>query len=335
MGMIKRSALLAVAAAIIFGFGGLTAHKLPQIKRALALAWNGLIVEDWDDKITVVEIPTINSSKPQLAYAHLVRQEDLKPLVVSLHAWVDDYSSADPLSVLVANENWNYIHPDFQGPNWTKDACLSKKALSDIDAAIDYAIEHGSVDLNNIFIVGASGGGYATLGAYLRSKHQVKGFQSWVPISDLEAWFHQSSDRNYDYAEHILKCTSDGIKLDQQSAKQRSPLFWEIKGSANGKLDIYAGIRDGYTDSVPLSHSILFYNKLVLEYGAPDAAIDEADIIKLLTRGVPPLSPKKTIGGRDVLFSQSIPEVSITIFQGGHEILRDHVMLRLKQLYEQ
>jgi hypothetical protein len=82
----------------------------------------------------------------------------------------------------------------------------------------------------------------------------------------------------------------------------RSPLFWEIEGSPNGKLDIYAGITDGYTGSIPLSHSILFYNKLVLEYGAPEAAINEADTIKLLSRGMPLHYPKKTIGGRDVLF---------------------------------
>ena len=334
MSTVKKATLLTLAAVVIFGLGGLTARALPKLNSALTALWDKPTSENWRKDITVVEIPSQDSGEVQYAYAHLVQSQELKPLVVSLHAWMDDYRKTDPLSVLVADESWNYIHPDFQGPNWTKEACLSEKALNDIDTAIDYAIEHGAVDPDNIFIVGASGGGYATLGAYLKSKHKVKGFQSWVPISDLTAWYYQTLDRNYPFAEDILKCTSDGKTLDPHSAKQRSPLFWELKDSPNGTLDIYAGIEDGYTGSVPVSHSILFYNKLVLEYGYPEAIVSDKEITSILSRGVAPLSPKKYIGGREVLFSRGVPEVNIRIFKGGHEILRDHVLFRLKQLYE-
>lgn len=334
MRIVKKNILRVLLLAIIFDLGGLTAYTLSQYKSALATLWDRATSEGWNEDFTIVEIPTKDSHEVQLAYAHLSQSVESKPLVVSLHAWVDDYRKSDPLSVLIAGENWNYIHPDFQGPNWTKDACLSQKALKDIDAAIDYAIEHGSVDLDNIFILGASGGGYAALGSYLRSKHQVKGFQSWVPISDLTAWYYQSLSRNYVFAEHILKCTSDGEMLDLQAAKERSPLFREIKGSPNGTLDIYAGIKDGYSGSVPLSHSILFYNRLVMEYGYPEAIVSEKEIISLLTRGIAPSSAKDYIGGRKVLLSKGIPEVSINIFQGGHEMFRDHALFRMQQLYK-
>jgi len=123
---------------------------------------------------------------------------DLEPLIVSLHTWSGDYSQNDPLAEMARKEGWNYIHPDFRGPNRTRDACLSKKAITDIDDAVQYAKDNGNgnVDMNNIFIVGASGGGYATLGSYLKISHQIKAFLSWVPISDLSAWFHQSKNRN-------------------------------------------------------------------------------------------------------------------------------------------
>ena len=93
------------------------------------------------------------------------------------------------------------------------DACLSNKALADIDDAIQYAKDNGHVDTNNVFVVGVSGGGYATLGLYLRVSHQIKTFFSWVPVSDLSAWFYQSKNRNAKYAQDILQCTSDGITL--------------------------------------------------------------------------------------------------------------------------
>lgn len=334
MRIVKKNILRVLLLATIFGLGALTAYTLSQYKFALATLWDRATSEGWNEDFTIIEIPTEDSNEVQLAYAHLIQSEESKPLVVSLHAWVDDYSKPDPLSILVSDENWNYIHPDFQGPNWTKDACLSQKALSDIDTAIDYAIKHGSVDMDNIFVVGASGGGYAALGSYLRSKHQVKGFQSWVPISDLTAWYYQSLSRNYEYAEHILKCTSDGEILDLQAAKERSPLFWEIKGSPTGTLDIYAGIKDGYSGSVPLSHSILFYNRLVKEYGYPEAIVSEKEITSLLTQGIAPTTAEEYVGGRKVLFSRGIPEVSISIFQGGHEMFRDHALLRMQQLYK-
>jgi len=333
MGTIKKYIFWAFMAGSIFALGGFTALKFPQIHRTLFAFWNGVTTDSWSQEFKVVEIPIEGTGDVQRAYAHLIKSTELKPLVVSLHAWSEDYSTTDPLAESIAAENWNYIHPDFQGPNWTKNACLSEYVLRDIDAAIDYAITHGSVDLDNIFVIGGSGGGYATLGTYLKSAHRIKGFQSWVPISDLTAWFYQSSVRHKKYAQDILNCTSGEDKLDEKIAVKRSPLFWDVKNASNGQLDIYAGITDGYNGSVPISHSILFYNKLALEFGYPEAIINEADIVSLLTQGKAMRAEKTFLEDREILFSRAIPQVSITIFQGGHELLKEHALSDMKQLY--
>lgn len=148
------------------------------------------------------------------------------------------------------------------------------------------AIDNGNADMTNVFVIGASGGGYATLGTYLRTRHRVQAFISWVPISDLSAWYHQSSHRKSKYAQDILQCTSDGSAMNGNEAKLRSPLFWDVPEKPNGRLEIYAGINDGYTGSVPISHSILLYNRIAQHLANPNDLVTQADIIELLTRGI-------------------------------------------------
>lgn len=60
--------------------------------------------------------------------------------------------------------DWNYIHPDFRGPNRTFDSMGSQFVLSDIEDAIEFALKNTHADPNNVHIIGVSGGGFATLG---------------------------------------------------------------------------------------------------------------------------------------------------------------------------
>ncbi len=94
----------------------------------------------------------------QKAYVHNA-SKDNQPLIVSLHSWSGSYDQIDPLAGLSAKYGFNYIRPDFRGPNNTPQSCASYFALSDIDDAIEYAIEHFRMDENSIYVVGASGGG--------------------------------------------------------------------------------------------------------------------------------------------------------------------------------
>ncbi len=252
-----------------------------------------------------------------------------RPLLVVLHSWSGNYLSEDPLAPMAIRAGWNYIHPDFRGPNCTADACLSNKVLADIEDAIQYALDNGKVDKHNIFVVGASGGGHAALGVYLRTRHPVKLFLAWVPISDLTMWYWQSKSRNNKYAQDILLCTSPAGRLDEEEARRRSPLYWEVSSCPGGRLEIYAGIHDGYTGSVPVSHSVLFFNKLVELLEAPDARVPDADLVKLLSRGITLNPDMEKIGGRDILYKKNIPEALLAIFDGGHEMLAEYCFSRL------
>ena len=221
----------------------------------------------WPKEYQLISIPSSIDNTHQPAFYRSTTSTQPKPLVISLHTWSGNYTQQEPLTPFFTKEDWNYIHPDFRGPNKTPDACLSEKVLPDIDDAIAYAIQHGNVDQDKIFLIGTSGGAYATLGCFIRLKHRINTFLAWVPISDLEAWYWQSNHRGAGYADDVLKSTSKGNTLNVAEARRRSPLFWDLPAKPNGKLEIYAGIRDGYDGSVPISHSILFYNKIATHYG--------------------------------------------------------------------
>lgn len=330
--------LFAIAVASSFCVGGLAVNYYPQIKSRLISQinkWDDTGGGKWPDGFSVVQIQSSADHSLQPAYFVSSQARIKKPLVVSLHTWSADYSQSCPLAVMAKNEDWNYIHPNFRGPNWTNDACLSKKVMSDIDDAIQYAIDNSSVETGSIFVVGASGGGYATLGSYLKTRHNIKAFLAWMPISDLVAWFYQSRSRNAKYAEDILACTSEGMSLNENEAKQRSPMFIDLPLKSNGRLEIFAGIDDGFKGSVPISHSILFFNRLVMHYGNPEKRIGETDFVKLLTHGIEKNGSYGKIGDREVLYSKNTPAVSLTIFDGTHEMLSEYCFNRLKEIAEQ
>ncbi len=66
--------------------------------------------------------------------------------------------------------------------------------IQDIEDAISFAIENGNVDTKNIHVIGASGGGYATLLTYMNTRFPIKTFSAWVPISDLKKWYYPVSE---------------------------------------------------------------------------------------------------------------------------------------------
>jgi pimeloyl-ACP methyl ester carboxylesterase len=288
--------------------------------------------KNWPKEFTEIKIPNSLDGVEQAAFYRATNAIKAMPLVVNLHTWSGDYTQKDPLAPFFSQEDWNYIHPDFRGPNKTPDACMSEKVIPDIDDAIAYAIKNGKVDQNNIFVIGASGGGYATLGCFLRLKHRVNTFLAWVPISDLEAWYWQSNHRNSNYADDILKSTSQGDTLNAPEARRRSPLFWDLPAKPNGKLEIYAGIRDGYEGSVPISHSILFYNKVATHFGDPSTLVTPTETIQLLSQGTPKNQDLRKLHETSIFFSRQTGPVTLTIFDGKHEMLEDACITRLKEL---
>lgn len=252
-----------------------------------------------------------------------------EPLVVELHSWSNSsHSQTDLLAQHVRAKNWNYILPNFRGVNNTPKACCSQFALTDIDEAIDWAIKNMNVDAKRIYVVGHSGGGYATFAMYMKSRHKIHSFSAWCGISDLTTWYWQSLERKNRYAADIIKCTDAGETYNEEKAKERSPLYWHtpLKQRKKAVLQIYAGVHDGYTGSVPISQSINFYNKLLTDTKEKDTSryVSQADAdIMLKTQTFPSLNIKKAIDDRIIHYQKSSKNFTLTIFEGGHEILRD------------
>lgn len=283
---------------------------------------------DWSG-FTRVQVPGADGNMQE---AYFLAAPGPAPLVVSLHTWGGDFAEPDPLAPLARAAGWAYIHPDVRGPNWTADACLSDKVVADLDDAIRYAMANGNVDPANIVINGFSGGGYTALGYYLRGGVPLNAVLAWAPISDLEAWYQQSRHAGRDYAGHILRCTESGDTLDVAAARRRSPLHMAMPPLANGRLELFAGIDDGYDGSVPTLHSVRFYNRAVRQYGMPENAVDSETALALLSRTVMPNAGHPPIGGRTVIYRREDPAATLTIFAGGHEMLPAYAAARIGQI---
>jgi len=288
----------------------------------------------WPAPFLRVGIPASVDGVSQPAYFLVAPPaKEKQPLVVSLHAWSVSFDQEDPVAQYVRQAGWNYIRPDFRGPNRTPDSCLSRKALSDIDDAIAYAKARAPVDDRFVFVTGVSGGGFATLGTYMRSRHDIRLFLAWVPISDLVAWYHESVARKNKYAQDILNITGSQETLEEEEARRRSPLFMSGPVLPRSRLELFAGIHDGHTGSVPVSQSLRFFNRLAGQYGRADAQVSEAEIANLLhERGDPKATG--TLDGRAVVFHREIPQVAVTLFEGGHEILAGHCFQRMRETWE-
>ncbi len=284
-------------------------------------------LDGWPEVFQEVDIKSPMDREIQKAYFYASKSKKAQPLIISLHTWSNTYTQQDPLAKQILDRDWNYIHPDFRGVNNTPKACGSKYVISDIDEAIAYAIANGHVDKENIHVIGQSGGGMATLLAYMNSKHAIASFSAWVPISDLEAWYFQSVGRKNNYADHILAATSSGDSiLNVNEARSRSALYMTTpkEDRKDSRLAIYAGIHDGYKGSVPVSQSIEFYNKVIGDFGAPsDQLISPKTSLDLVSMRTFPVRLSKKIGDRAVIYERNFKNTSIILFEGGHEMVEE------------
>src|SRR5690606_22567060 len=142
-------------------------------------AWDNTAKTAWPSAFQQVEIPSSIDATRQKAYFFKSSQKRPQPLVVSLHTWSGDYQQSDPLTKEILARDWNYIHPDFRGANNKPESMGSSLVLSDIKDAIKYAIKNGNVDTMEVHIIGVSGGGYATLCAFMQLDYPVRSFSAW------------------------------------------------------------------------------------------------------------------------------------------------------------
>jgi lysophospholipase L1-like esterase/pimeloyl-ACP methyl ester carboxylesterase len=302
------------------------------------VAWDKTSKSNWNAAFQNVDITSTADGKIQKAFLYASKSQKPKPLIVSLHTWSGDYTQEDPLAPEVLARDWNYIHPDFRGANKTPESMGSQLVIADIEDAIQFALKHTHADPEDVHIVGVSGGGLATLVAYMNLKYPVKSFSAWAPISDLEAWYWESIGRKQKYAGDIVSALSIDTVFNKNEALRRSPLMQKFPQELrkDARLLIYEGIHDGYTGSVPITHSINMYNRLLGEIKYHVSSLDEimkkansdqdlvseSEIINLLTKRINPEPDKKNaLFGRSVYLFRNVENIQLTIFEGGHEQL--------------
>jgi len=301
-------------------------------------AWDNSAKSNWNPAFRVVDMPSSADGKVQKAYWYASQSKVRKPLIVSLHTWSSDYSQTDPLTTEILARDWNYIHPDFRGANKTSESMGSKLVVSDLADAIQYALKHSNADPDEVHIVGVSGGGFATLVAYMNLQYPVKSFSAWASISDLNAWYWECLGHKQKYAADIVQALSTDSVLNSEEALRRSPLMQKFPKDLrkNAQLFLYEGIRDGYEGSVPITQTINMYNRLVgeLEYGTSNLdsillksitdsnLVSEKETIRLLTLRVNPKPDKQSsLYDRNSYLSRAYANIRLTIFEGGHEQL--------------
>ena len=300
-------------------------------------AWDNTSKRQWDPAFEKVEIPSTKDGEVQKAFMYKSTSKTSQPLIVSLHTWSGYYNQTDPLTKEILARDWNYIHPDFRGANRTPSSMGSPLALADIEDAIQYALKHTNANPEEVHIIGVSGGGFATLAAFMNIEYPVKSFSAWVPISDIEAWYWECVGRGSRYAEDILSVVSlDKKTFNKETAILRSPLRQDfpIEKRKNSRLYIYTGIHDGYKGSVPITHSLNMYNRLVgeLKYGSSDMkeimekSLSDSDLISpeemlglLGKRMNPEYEKNQMLYDRKVHLLRKYENIQLTVFEGRHE----------------
>lgn len=282
----------------------------------------------WSSPFQLVRIPSRLDGAVQPAFFYASRQARPQPLLVSLHTWSGDYKQVDSLALLARQHDWNYIHPNFRGPNRTANACCSQYVMQDLEDAIDYAIANGTVDTNQIHVIGVSGGGYATLCLYMKTRRAINSFSAWVPITNLVDWYYETMSRDPKHTQDILNCVGQtGNSLNIKKAQNRSPFFMKtpVMRRRHSRLYLFAGVHDGYTGAVPITQTILFFNKLVKDFTGSATSpqqVTAATIQQLLTRRGQDRQTGEQLGnGWAVILKRTIPTADLLIFDGTHEML--------------
>ena len=193
-------------------------------------------LKSWPVECIKVEVVSSADHSIQPAYFFRAKSAQSRPLIVRLHQWSSDYTKVDGVAQLCIDNDYNYIYPDFRGPNNRPEACGSPLVISDIEDAIDYAISQANVDTTSIHIIGGSGGGFATLLCYMKIRHRIKTFTAWASITNLVDYYYECAGRREKYGKYMndLERVTSGLPqndfipyFNQAEAVKRSPVFMD------------------------------------------------------------------------------------------------------------
>lgn len=185
------------------------------------------------------------------------RAEGKRPVLVGLHTWsYDRFNQVKTMVPWAEKYNFHLLLPQFRGSNLIsnpqcREACASALAKQDIIDAIDYLVAEGIADRDNIFLLGASGGGHMALMMAGYRPEYFRAIGAFVPITDLKLW----TEENTNYRQHVLACCSE----DEEQMMLRSPITY-ADTIIKANLKIFHG---KYDPVVPVSQSIRLFEKLM------------------------------------------------------------------------
>jgi pimeloyl-ACP methyl ester carboxylesterase len=282
-------------------------------------------VKGWPTEVKEIQYRSAADQTDQPALCFQPDVTKAAPLLVGLHTWSSNYRQASygsPYAKWCIEKKWTFIYPNFRGPNRNPAACGSELVVKDIVSAVEYAKKHSNVDANRIYLIGASGGGHCALLMAGRHPEIWAGVSAWVPITDLAAWHAECKKSKRKYWKDIeASCGIPGNSKVDEQLRLRSPLTW-LHRAKGVSIDINAGIRDGHSGSVPISHSLRAFNVLA----APSDRIANDDIRFMTDKAEVPLhlvfrDKDPAYGKKSPLLRSRSGRSRMTIFNGGHEII--------------
>lgn len=259
-------------------------------------------------------------------HARFYRAEGRAPLILDLHAWTADHRGSFgndiPLAEAAAAQGWHYIRPNL-GRNNSINGCCGPRIVARLEAALAYA--RSKAKISEVHVVGASGGGYTGLCMLMQGTFKADGYSLWVPISDLAAWHRQT--RGMSYAADIEACTaSENGVLNVDEARRRSPVHMSMPAHIP-PVKIYAGIDDGWSGAVPITHSIRMFNRLAMDTGHAGGVVSEAEILHMLElRSASQIVDAKLDTEADIHLHAKAGNVELVVFDGVHEGLTAQVL---------
>lgn len=286
--------------------------------------------QQWPNEVSTVTHPSSLDQQQQPMMVYASKSKEKRPLLVALHTWSSRYDQKGGETVYARwciENDWHFVHPHFRGPNNSPKTMGSEFVIQDIIDAVDYMKKNNHIDSDRIYLVGASGGGYAALLMAGRAPHLWAGVSAWVPISDIHTWWKQKIDdpRNRKYAQNIENSVGGPPETNRHFADEchnRSANTY-LKKAVNVNLDINAGVKDGHRGgSVPFTHSLYAFNAVV-----PDADKIDAQLIESFYRtqslpdGLQPAEPDSLYGKKKVIFRKISNNTRVSIFEGGHDII--------------
>ena len=277
-----------------------------------------------------VDYPCSGDGSVQPALVYGAEGGGGRPLLVALHTWSGDFRQGGGQAEFARwciRENWHLIHPNFRGANRTPEAMGSDLAVQDIVDAVAYMRENYAVDPERIYLVGVSGGGHMALLVAGRHPEIWAGVSAWCGISDIGVWWAQCTKKGLKYAGDIERACGgkpDGDGPAKTECEQRSPLTYLDNAAGKVNLDINHGFDDGRSGSVPFSHSLYAFDRVVGEES--EGALGGDWIEKFYAGRKAPEGEGKwedaLYGKRRPVFRRSAERVRVTIFDGGHEIVQ-------------